>query len=109
VINCVRRISPSKLKVTCCVREIGQGSNDRFHSIASNDRHLIFCFLAHIARMISSMLKPTVIRVRKRMRGHPNWGKFLRAVPTLRTEFEKQVACLGLAKSEYMSSAELRL
>ena len=43
------------------------------------------------------------------MRGNPNWGKFQRAVPTLRTEFEKQVACLGLAKSEYMSSAELKI
>jgi hypothetical protein len=42
------------------------------------------------------------------MRGNPDWGKFPRVVPALRTEFEKQVACLGLAKSEYVSSAELK-
>jgi hypothetical protein len=42
------------------------------------------------------------------MRGNPNWGKFPRAVPTLLTEFERQVEYLGLAKSEYMSSAALK-
>ena len=69
---------------------------------------LFFCFPAHNARMISSMLKPTVIRIRKRLRGNPDWGKFPRAIPALQTEFEKQVARLGLAKSEYMYSAELK-
>jgi hypothetical protein len=58
--------------------------------------------------MISSMLKPTVIRIRKRLRGNPDWGKFPRAIPALQTEFEKQVTRLGLAKSEYMYSAELK-
>ena len=42
------------------------------------------------------------------MRGNPDWGKFPRAAPVLRTEFEKQVERLGLAKSEYMSSVELK-
>jgi hypothetical protein len=69
---------------------------------------LFSAFQDTFARMISSMLKPTVIRVRKRMRGNPDWGKFPRAIPALQTEFEKQVTRLGLAKSEYMYSAELK-
>jgi hypothetical protein len=59
--------------------------------------------------MISSMLKPTVVRIRKRTRGNPDWGKFPRAMPALLTEFEKQVERLGLARSEFIASAELKL
>lgn len=42
------------------------------------------------------------------MRGNPNWGKIPRAIPALLTEFEKQVEHLGLPRSEYTASADLK-
>ncbi|HTT24708.1 MAG TPA: hypothetical protein VMG82_37675 [Candidatus Sulfotelmatobacter sp.] len=48
------------------------------------------------------------MRIMKRMRGNPDWGR-LKSIPTLPTEFEIEVARLGLRKSEYVASAALRL
>jgi len=42
------------------------------------------------------------------MRGNPDWGK-LKPVFAIPTEFEIEVARLGLRKSEYVASAALRL
>lgn len=47
-------------------------------------------------------------RIMKRMRGNPDWGK-LRPVFALPTQFEIEVARLGLKKSDYVASAALRL
>jgi len=47
------------------------------------------------------------MRVIKRMRGNPDWGK-LKPILVLPTEFEIEVARLGLRKSEYVASAALR-
>lgn len=47
-------------------------------------------------------------RLKKRVRGNPNWGKF-RPIPALQTEFEKKVARLGLSRTQYTGSAELKL
>jgi hypothetical protein len=44
----------------------------------------------------------------KRRRGNPDWGKLLPPVPSVPTEFEMQVARLGLTRSEYAASAALR-
>jgi len=44
----------------------------------------------------------------KRGRGNPNWGKFLRPLPVVLTEFEVQVEHLGLGREQYVSSAMLR-
>jgi len=53
------------------------------------------------------MIKPIVFR-RKRVHGNPNWGKPLRPVPALLTEFEMQVDRLGLTEAQYVASARLR-
>jgi len=41
-------------------------------------------------------------------RGNANWGKPLQPIPALLTEFETEVARLGLRRSEYLVSAELK-
>ena len=41
-------------------------------------------------------------------RGNPNWLKLLQPIPLLITEFETEVARLGLSQSEYVVSAELK-
>ena len=51
--------------------------------------------------MIRSIVLP------KRGRGNPNWGKPLQTLPVLLTEFEMQVERLGLAKEQYITSAQL--
>ena len=43
----------------------------------------------------------------KRRRGNPDWGKFTR-IPALPTEFEMEVARLGLTKEQYTSSPALK-
>jgi hypothetical protein len=44
-----------------------------------------------------------------RKRGNPNWGQRMPSfVPTLPTEFEKQVRQLGLTREMYVYSEELR-
>ena len=55
------------------------------------------------------MAKPLVLRNVKRGRGNPNWGKPLLFVPALLTEFEMEVQRLGLKRSDYVASAELKL
>ena len=60
-----------------------------------------------LARIIFTMLGAAP-RLKKRVRGNPNWGKF-RPIPALQTEFEKKVARLGLSRTEYAGSAELKL
>lgn len=40
--------------------------------------------------------------------GNPQWGKPLRPVPVLPTEFEVQVRRLRLAERDYVASGELR-
>ena len=45
--------------------------------------------------------------IMKRMRGNPNWGKPFLPIPALVTEFENQVARLGLQAPEYAGSLEL--
>lgn len=47
-------------------------------------------------------------RLNKRVRGNPNWGK-LQPIPPLLTEFEQIVARLGLSRTQYPGSAELKL
>ena len=54
------------------------------------------------------MMRP-VVRIRKRLRGNPNWGKPLSSIPVFPTEFELQVQRLGLTKREYETSAPLKL
>ena len=54
------------------------------------------------------MTKPVVLPGTKRGRGNPNWGKPLRHIPALLTEFERQVERLGLNKTEYVASEPLR-
>jgi hypothetical protein len=44
----------------------------------------------------------------KRRRGNPNWGLPPRPSPVLPTEFEMQVKRIGLTKSEYIASTELK-
>jgi hypothetical protein len=41
-------------------------------------------------------------------RGNRNWGKLLPPAPSVLTEFEMQVARLGLKRSEYSASVALR-
>ncbi|PWT78427.1 MAG: hypothetical protein C5B58_15310 [Acidobacteria bacterium] len=57
--------------------------------------------------MIQGMAKPLTLRNIKRGRGNPDWGKF-KPILALPTEFEIEVARLGLRKSEYVSSAALK-
>jgi len=47
------------------------------------------------------------MRIMKRKRGNPDWGKPLVPIPALVTEFETQVARLGLQTPEYVRSLEL--
>ena len=54
------------------------------------------------------MARPTVPPGTKRKRGNPNWGLPQLPVPALPTEFEIQVKRIGLTKSEYFDSAELK-
>lgn len=54
------------------------------------------------------MTKPFPLPQPKRGRGNPNWGKPLRPVPALLTEFEMEVARLGLTRSEYSASLALK-
>ena len=42
-------------------------------------------------------------------RGNPDWGKPLLPIPSLVTEFETQIACLGLKTPQYVGSRELKL
>jgi hypothetical protein len=49
-----------------------------------------------------------VVRIRKRVRGNPNWGK-PSSIPSLPTEFELQVRRLGLTKPGYVTSAALKV
>jgi hypothetical protein len=58
--------------------------------------------------MISAMARHIFLPGTKRGRGNPNWGKPLRPLPALLTEFERQVERLGLTKAQYVASAELR-
>ena len=44
----------------------------------------------------------------KRKRGNPEWGKLLQPIPVIRTEFETEVARLGLTRSEYSASLALK-
>ena len=53
------------------------------------------------------MTRPIALPGTKRGRGNPNWGKPFLTVPVLRTEFEKQVERLGLAREQYVASAQL--
>ena len=55
----------------------------------------------------SGMAKPLSLPKMKRGRGNPDWGKF-KPLLAIKTEFEIEVHRLGLAKSEYLTSAELR-
>jgi hypothetical protein len=41
-------------------------------------------------------------------RGNPEWGRSVPSIPTLVTEFERQVRQLGLTKETCAGSAELR-
>jgi hypothetical protein len=41
-------------------------------------------------------------------RGNPDWGKPLLPIPSLVTEFETQVARLGLRTPDYVGSLELK-
>ena len=41
-------------------------------------------------------------------RGNPNWFKSPQPIPALVTEFELEVARLGLTRSDYVASIELR-
>lgn len=54
------------------------------------------------------MAKPIPAPVAKRRRGNPNWGQHILHVPALVTEFEQQVARLGLRDSQYVVSPELK-
>jgi hypothetical protein len=53
------------------------------------------------------MAKPLALRTVKRGRGNPDWGK-LKPILALPTEFEMEVARLGLKRSQYVASAELK-
>ena len=53
------------------------------------------------------MAKPLALPTIKRGRGNPDWGK-LKPILALPTEFEIEVARLGLRKSQYVASAELK-
>ena len=53
--------------------------------------------------MAKHLALPTI----KRGRGNPDWGKF-KPIPALPTEFEIEVARLGLRKSQYVASAALK-
>jgi hypothetical protein len=54
------------------------------------------------------MPKPLSLPKTKRGRGNPDWGK-LKPLLALPTEFEIEVTRLGLEKSQYLFSPELRL
>ena len=41
-------------------------------------------------------------------RGNPDWGKPPQRIPVRLTEFDEQVARMGLTKPQYIGSAELR-
>jgi hypothetical protein len=41
-------------------------------------------------------------------RGNPNWGKFLHSIPSLVTEFEIEVARLGLKRPDYVACMPLK-
>jgi hypothetical protein len=55
------------------------------------------------------MDKRLVLRNVKRARGNPNCGKPLQSTPAFLTEFEMEVERLGLKRSDYVVSAELKL
>ena len=54
-----------------------------------------------------AMSMPVTAPDRKRKRGNPEWGKPLKPVNVLLTEFEAEVARLGLRKEEYVASPVL--
>jgi hypothetical protein len=54
------------------------------------------------------MTRPITPLSAKRGRGNPNWGKPLQPIRPLPTEFEMQVKRIGLTKSEYIASTELK-
>ena len=55
------------------------------------------------------MTRPFTLPSTKRRRGNPNWGQFPQRFPVVPTEFEMLVKRIGLTKSEYIASTELRL
>lgn len=55
-----------------------------------------------------AMNMPIDVPEEKRKRGNPEWGKPLGPVPVVVTEFEAEVARLGLTRSEYSASPELK-
>jgi hypothetical protein len=55
------------------------------------------------------MTRLIVLPGTKRGRGNPNWGKPLPALPVILTEFEMQVERLGLSKTQYVASPQLKL
>ena len=44
----------------------------------------------------------------KRRRGNPNWGQPLKPIPAILTEFEAEVARLGLQQPDYVFSDALK-
>jgi hypothetical protein len=54
------------------------------------------------------MAKPLALRNTKRRRGNSDWGK-RKPILALATEFEIEVARLGLKKSQYVASTDLKL
>jgi len=54
------------------------------------------------------MSRPIALPRPKRRRGNPNWGKVIPHVPALLTEFEMEAKRLGLTKTEYVYSWQLR-
>jgi hypothetical protein len=54
------------------------------------------------------MTRPFVLPGTKRGRGNPNWGKPFAALPVMLTRFELQVERLGLSKTQFLASLELK-
>jgi hypothetical protein len=55
------------------------------------------------------MFEPTAPRLKKRLRGNPNWGKTPQPVPACLTQFESQVKRLGLTRAQYAHSVALKI
>jgi hypothetical protein len=54
------------------------------------------------------MTRPIMLLGAKRRRGNPNWSQPPQHFPVVPTEFEMQVKRIGLTKSEYIASTELK-